>query len=332
MAHRIWLLLIGLSFVAASLLMWELCADELPLVAGVLLGAFTATSTLLMMTGNPAGLAISLCVIAVWCFLRGRLLWLGVVFMGLSLVIKPQETGFIWLYFLLASVEYHRLTLRALVVVGVISIPAILWISIAPASRHWVANLHAMVVATLQPGWSSDPGIGNDTSYQFLNLQAIFSVIRDDPRFYGPISYGISGLLLLPWIVKSARRTASRRAVYVALATGAALTMLPVYHRIYDWRLLLLMFPAVSLLWAQRDRHRWVAMGSLLVVTGVSVNHFTTFLRRLQVHTLPGPLWMQMAGRPYCLLALAVAVVWLWVQLTPAGAEQGSLEPSEVKV
>ena len=320
-AHLLWLALTGGSFVVASLLMWELCADDAPVIAGLLLGGFTATSTLLIMTGNPAGLSISLCVVAVWCFLRKRLLWPGVVCMALSLLLKPQDAGFIWLYFVLASAEYRRLALKALVLAAVVSLPAIAWVMVSTNSWHWIGELHGFVTASMAHNGTNDPSIGNDTSYKFLNLQALFSVIRDDPSFYVPLSYAIAGSMLLLWMVVSARRTASRKVTYVALAAGSALTMLPVYHRIYDWRLLLLMFPAVMLMWRQRDRARWRAMGSLAVMTGISMNPMIHFLQVVQRFTRQGPIWLEMTGRPYCVMALLVAIVWLWMYVQAARQE-----------
>ncbi len=314
-AHLLWLALTGLSYVIAAWAMWDLCADFAPLLAGALVGAFVATSTLLMMTANPTGLATSLCLIAVWCVLRERLVALGVICLALSLLIKPQMGGFIWLYFLLASPGYRRFALKALAVIVAIAVPAVVWVSVMPASHHWLAELSNQVVRSLRPGGSSDPGIRNRTSYSFMNLQAIFSLIRDKPAVYDLESYAIFGPILLAWMLVTGKSKPSRAQTYLGLATGAALTLLPVYHRLYDVRLWLLMFPAAILLWARRGRRGWLALSCMVLATGIAVN---PLLHLMQVHRLTfydGPLWLQLAGRPYAFLALAITGIFLWMDV-----------------
>jgi len=76
-----------------------------------------------------------------------------------------------------------------------------------------------------------------------LDLQTVISVFRNDPRIYNPASYLICGLLLLAWIFVTVRSRPSRARVWLALAAISALSMLPVYHRQYDAKLLLLTVP-----------------------------------------------------------------------------------------
>jgi hypothetical protein len=53
------------------------------------------------------------------------------------------------------------------------------------------------------------------------------------------------------WIVVTLRSRFSIEKAWLALAAIAALSMLPVYHRIYDSKLLLLTVPACALLWSE---------------------------------------------------------------------------------
>ena len=85
-----------------------------------------------------------------------------------------------------------------------------------------------------------------------VNLQAIFSVFRDDPRFYNPASYLVCAPLLLIWGLVVLRSRPSRLRAWLALAAIAPLSMLPVYHHLYDAKLLLLTLPACAMLWAER--------------------------------------------------------------------------------
>ena len=317
-AHLLWLALTGLAFVLSVWMTWDLCADFAPLTAGLLLGSFAATSTLLLMTANPTGLATSFCVIAVWCVLRERLAMLGVVCLALSLLLKPQMSGFVWLYFMLASPLYRRFALKTLALTAAIAVPAIVWVSVMPASQHWLSELHGLVIGSLQPGGTSDPGPGNSTSFGYLNLQALFSVIRDVPSVYQLESYAVFSPILLLWGVVTAKSKASRRMSYLGIATAAALTVLPVYHRVYDVRLWLLLFPAAFLLWDMRGKRGWLALGCMAVVTGSTANPILYFMQAHHRSFYHGPIWVQLAGRPYVLLALTMTIFFLGIYVQEA--------------
>ncbi len=99
-AHILWLILTVGSLVFASSLMWNLGAEYAPIAAGALVGFILANSELLVVTGNVAGVAIALCVVAVWCFVRDRFVLAGILCLAVSLAAKPHDTGLVWLYFL----------------------------------------------------------------------------------------------------------------------------------------------------------------------------------------------------------------------------------------
>jgi hypothetical protein len=74
--------------------------------------------------------------------------------------------------------------------------------------------------------------------------------------------------LILVWIVVTLRSRFSIERAWLALAAIAAISMLPVYHRIYDAKLLLLTVPACALLWSQG---RLIGRIALLVTTAAFV-------------------------------------------------------------
>lgn len=330
-AHLVWLAFIGLMFSIATCLMWELCADDAPLLAGALLGAFAATSTFLLMTANPTAIAVSLCTIGVWSALRQRLEWLGVLCLALSLLLKPQIGGFIWLYLLLAAAAYRRFAWKTLVVASLIGLPAVLWVSLTPASRNWVPELYGALAENMGPGGTGGPGIGDPTSFAFLNLQSDFSVIWGNPQFYATATYVITLPMIVLWLWTAAKGVLARRTVLVGLACGTLLSLLPVYHRLYDVRLVLLMFPAAVLLWVERDGRGWLAMGGALVMTVVSLNWLLHFLQAHRDIPYTEPLWVRLAGRPYPFVTLAVAVVFLWMYVGVAREDRLKAEPGAAK-
>jgi hypothetical protein len=84
-----------------------------------------------------------------------------------------------------------------------------------------------------------------------ISLQTAVSFFRDDPRIYNPVSYLICGSLLLVWAFVTLRSRPSPKRAWLALAVIAALSLLPVYHRQVDAKLLLLTVPACAILWAE---------------------------------------------------------------------------------
>ena len=102
-AHVLWMIITAGMFALATLLMWDISAGYAPRLSGALCGLLLAGSELFIEVGNAAGIAISLCTIAAWCFIRERFIAAGVLSLALSLVVKPHDAGFIWLYFVLAG-------------------------------------------------------------------------------------------------------------------------------------------------------------------------------------------------------------------------------------
>jgi hypothetical protein len=251
-AHLLWMILMAGSLMLAAFLMWDLGAGYAPVLAGALIAFVLANSEVLVIIGNAAGIVISLCLIAVWCFVKNRFAAIGVACLAISLAFKPHDGGLVWLYFLLVGGVYRKRALQSLAVAIAISLPAVLWVSqVAP---HWMQELHSNLAATSARGDLNDPGpssMGAHTLGMVISLQTVISLFRDDSSFYNPASYLLGGALIVVWIVVTLRSRFSLERAWLALAAIAALSMLPVYHRIYDSKLLLLTVPACALLWSE---------------------------------------------------------------------------------
>ena len=57
-AHMLWMMLTAGSLMFASFLMWDLASQYAPVISGLLIGFLIANSELLMIGGNPAGIAV----------------------------------------------------------------------------------------------------------------------------------------------------------------------------------------------------------------------------------------------------------------------------------
>lgn len=319
LAGILWLVVTFASFITASFLVWNLSADYAPALSGALIGFLLATSELLAVTGNVAGIAISLCAVSVWCFVRERLVNLGIACMAVSLVLKPHDTGLVWLFFLLAGSIQRKRALKALLVALVISLPGFVWVwRVAPQWIHeWKVNLAAYAVhgGVNDPGLLSSGGHGLDS---LISLQTIFSVFKDDPRFYNTAADLVCAPLLLAWIYLVLRRRSSPAGRWMALAAVSALTMLPIYHRQLDATLLLLAVPGCALLWSQTKAagriglaitaaafmftgvSGWIAVQTLLSVVHASPTNWGRWLA----------IALQVFPTPFILVAAACFYLW----------------------
>jgi hypothetical protein len=258
-AEALWVTLIGTAFALAAILVWRAASPSAPLLAGALLCLLLVDSASLMAFGNPSAIAVSLCVIAAWCFVEERWAAVGVLCMAAALCIKPHTVGFVWLYFVLVGGVYRKRALQTLAVAIFAGLVGVAWVSaVAP---HWITELQANLLAFTGRGGMNDPGpstSGGRGINMITDLQAVFSFFRNDPRFYNLASWVICVPLFVVWVIAAVRSHASRRNHWLGLAAIAPLTMLPLYHRQYDAKLILLCLPACAMLASEGGRvGRW---------------------------------------------------------------------------
>ena len=166
---------------------------------------------------------------------------------------------------------------------------------------------------------------------RIIDLQTVISVLRDDPRIYNPASYLVCGTLLLVWSVRTLRSRVSQHGIWLALAAIAALSMLPIYHRSYDAKLLLLTIPACAMLWAEGGPVAWIAL--LVNTAGIALTGdipsavLIIISNRLHVDTAGslGKIMTVVLMRPAPLILLVMSVFYLWAYLRRAvpDAESG---------
>jgi hypothetical protein len=315
-AQILWIAVIAGCVIAASYLMWNEGARHAPLATGCLLFLFLINSPSLMAFGNPGCLAVCLCVIAVWCFLGERFIPAGILCLAASLSLKPHDVGLVWLYFLLAGGKQRKRALITLAVTTAINLPAILWIT--HVSPHWVSEMFANVQAFSRPGGLNDPGPGTSGGrgiHMITDLQAIFSLYRDSPDFYNLASYIVCAPFLVAWAIASARSSATQTRAWCSIAAVAALSMLPIYHRQYDAKLILLAIPACAILLAEGGRVRQLA----LIVTTIAIalnGDFTWLILLYVLAKIPfGVITPYLIVAPVPLSLLALGSFYLWAEM-----------------
>jgi len=324
-AHLLWMLLLASSLILAAVLVWDLAENYAPRVSLFLICLVLANSEVLLAYGNTAGIAVSLCAVAVWCFLKGRFVSAGVLCLAVSLAIKPHDAGLVWIYFLLAGGVFRKRALQALVVAVVFALPSVLWVS--HVSPHWMQELHTNLAATSARGDLRDPGpasISIRNPNMVIDLQTVISVFKDNPRFYNPVSYLICGTLLAAGAVRTLRSSFSPERAWIALAAIVPLTMLVTYHRPYDAKLLLLTVPACAMLWAEGGRIGRFALlvnATAMVMTGdIPLAIFVILTRNLHVDAsaIFGQILTVALMRPVPLILLAMGIFYLWVYVRRA--------------
>lgn len=254
LARLVWVLTTAAAYIIACWLMWNASANKASLFSSALIAAYLVNCGSLISTSNQGALTLSLCVIAAWWFMQEKFSLAGVLCMGVSLGLKPHESGLVWLFFLVAGGTYRKRALQSLLVVTLISVPAFLWA--AHISPHWVSELHSNMVSMMQSG-IDDPGPAsalNRGTFLITDLQAIISFFADDPSIYNPVSYAVGLALLVGLFFSIRKKPLSREQMWIGLAAVSALTMLPLYHRLYDAKILILTIPACAALWAVGGR------------------------------------------------------------------------------
>lgn len=325
MAQNAFMVLSAGFLVLAALLVWNLGEEYGTCWRGLLAGFVVLNSLLIFLHGNPAGLAASFCIVAAWCFLKKRSEWAGVLLLGLSLAIKPHDAGFPWLFFLLASGALRKRALQSLAVACVVGICAVAWVT--PSAPRWLGELRANVSTLSAPGHINDPGPSRLSERNFgpiIDLQSAAGVFGNDPHFYNPVSYAIGGGLILAWAVVVLRRRFTMEGGLFALAAIAVLSLLPVYHRSNDAKLLLLAIPACAMLWETDGARRWIAVGltsaAIFVTSDFPIMCVVLLTKKvpLSASTLGGKLvLLLLQPAPVVLLATGCFYLWMFVRYKP---------------
>jgi hypothetical protein len=324
-AYLLWALAMTVGLTLSSFLIWDLATAKSSPIALLLVCVLCANCVIPFTNGNTASIVISLCVIAVWCFLRDRFVPAGLVCLALGLAIKPHDAGLVWLYFLLAGGIYRKRAWQTLAIEIAICLPAVLWVNhIVP---NWLPELRDNLHLAGMRGGLNDPGpaaIGFHQPDAIISLQALISVFRNDPRIYIPISLLVAGALVLLWIVVTLRSQASERNAWIALAAIAPLTMLVTYHRQHDAKLLLLTIPACALLWSERGVAGWLALltnsAAILITADIPATYLSIITSHQSVGAgFFGELKAALLVRPIPIALLFLACFYLGVYMKQIG-------------
>jgi hypothetical protein len=321
-AQTLWMTLGIVSFIFAAFLIWDAGASYAPVISCGLICLVLANTEAFFSVGNAAVIVVSLCLVAIWCFLKDRLVWAGILCLAASLAIKPHDVGFVWLYFLLAGGIYRKRALQTLVVAAVLGLAAIAWVT--PIAPNWLAELRSNTLTMSAHGGNNDPSPNEDNGLRpgtIIDLQSVVAIFRDDPHIYNPVSYLICGALLLAWAVRTLKVRFSRTHAWLALAAVVPLTLLVTYHQCYDAKILLLAVPACAMLWTEGGPMRWLALlvtfAGFVFTADIPLLILPIFTGKLHISTaeFSGQILTVVLMRPTQLSLLAMGIFYLWIYM-----------------
>lgn len=255
-ARTLWMLVSQAILVFACFLMWTIAARSAPRVSLALLAVLLANCEIAFSSGNPAVLSIGLLGIAVWCFFEDRFPYIGAICLACSLMLKPHDSGMIWLGMVLLGGVYRKRALQSFAITLVFAAVAALWIgSVAP---HWPSELLANLAVYNAPHGFNSPGPEAYTSAgpaMVIDFQAALSLFKNTPGFYRPASLLVCGVLVLIWIFFTIRARGKDPNLdpWLVFAAAVPLTMLVTYHRPYDAKLYILAIPLCASLWLRKN-------------------------------------------------------------------------------
>ncbi len=120
----------------------------------------------------------------------------------------------------------------------------------------------------------------------------------------------------------------------VAIAALACLALLPIYHRQYDTRILLLTFPAAAYLLADTRRRIWGALGLMLLAVATVLTshqvHSRLLIPRIAAIQASSPVRTLLLYRPIENSTLVLSLYFLAALWLAMRSQQGEGSASEV--
>jgi len=280
------------------------------LLAGIAIT--NANQDFLFGPGNPSIYALAFTMLAAWAFFRPqKLAGLGVLSLALGLAMKPHMAIALWMFLLLRKrLRWQSLAAAAIAVALLLGAAARLQ---QTTGHQWAVKFQQAVAGGIQPGGTNEPSPANPSAMHILNVQSIVSLWLPQPRAYNRWSFLLVGAAGLCWLVALLHiglRQLNSTDPLLAMAGLLCLSLLPIYHRDYDGRLLLLTVPPMVLL---LRNHRWMAVTLMAVSVPVLFSQTTLHaMHYLQVthHAPLGPWGTLFYLRQQPLALLLLAFLW----------------------
>jgi hypothetical protein len=301
------LVLIALQFAALVDLAGLRFGDPRTLIL-VAAGLASAPFQFGILSGQLSMPAISACVIAFWLASRQREMWAGVV-LGLACALKPQVAAPFVLYYLM--LRRWSVGGMAVIVGGTVMSVAVLAMRIS--HLDWLAGWKHSIALTTQIGAVNDYGWSNTLRDEIMDLKMLLVSIVHNPALLRVGVDAVVVVLGLCYLRAFRWGGVGKRDGLLAVAGLTAISLLPIYHRVYDAALL-----TTALAWALAEldgpRRRYaIAMLVPMALFLVPFDFTATVGRRVHlVDAISQTGWWQTLFAPHYawgLLFLTTAIV-----------------------
>ena len=257
---------------------------------------------------------IALCLGAMWLARGGRETAAGLA-LGVAAAVKPQLVAPLMAYFVLRG-RWRLVLPAALLAVG-LTLLAIVPMELRgiPWRADWSRNL-ALATA---PGGANDPSATGPWRNQMIDLRAWLFALLDRSDVVTTCGLVLSMLLVAAYVTLITRARGAERDrpddELLPLAALMALTLLPVYHKLYDATVLVL-----ALAWALRSlrepRLRGVAVVTLAALSVFLIPFDLLPLLMQRTRALDGMsatwVWRAVIYPHHAIAALATALCLLY--------------------
>jgi hypothetical protein len=257
-AYRIWLVVTVLAFGLAA---WSLITllgfrwHEMRTYLFLALALALAPVHTGLAAGSIVIVVVGLCAIAVLAADREWNITSGVL-IGIAVALKPQ----IGLPFLAYYLIRRRWSIATTAVALLAVLASIAIFQLMESHTPWIESYRYNSRTLFAHGSLGDFTESNPIRFSLVNLQVLLYTFLPDRAWANSLAILTVGLLGLLWLLL-AGRCADTRNELLALGALTVLSLLPVYHRLYDATLLI--FP---LAWSVAEFHKDLARKILLLL------------------------------------------------------------------
>jgi glycosyl transferase family 87 len=313
LARIVWFGISSVLFCLAGFAVLQLCSRASILVASVMMSMVVASSTGGL--GNPGIPAIGLAAVAIWLFVRTKRWVLASLILAISIAVKPHVCGplLVWTYF---RTRYRIACWTAAVLSSLLLFVPVVSLERSPSSAFWFDTLRSNLAGADTLGGINDPSLSNADAARMTNLQTVFAIIGFGAQGSNAAAWIITGACLTAWLLAVLRNRNSDDQPLFGIASLVCVTLLPVYHRLQDARLLVLSVPA--LVWLLTNRRVIGFLAAALTVPAlfsVSFQFDRFFLAGAMQHSLEhsNVLLQLLFLREAPLAVLGLTIIYLWV-------------------
>jgi hypothetical protein len=260
-AHAVWLLTsllacVGAVFALASVARFR--RDEKRTYVFLAIAFALAPFHTGLAAGSIVIVAVGACAVAVWAAARNRDFTAGIL-LAVATGLKPQiGLPFVLFYFLRRRFRVAGIAVTLVAILAVTSL-LFLWMNHVP----WLDNYRSDNRILFARGSLGDFTEQNPIRFSLIDLEVLLYTFIPDRSLSTVLAMGLSGAAGILWLLCFRSRDSGENEL-LAIGALVVLSLLPVYHRLYDASLLI--FPLAWSLIAWRGNLKTQARVTFILI------------------------------------------------------------------